>query len=69
MGGRELESRILAVDPVDKQALRKAAITLAGHVADLYPELTAGELAKDPGITVALLELLDAIGYTSKEQQ
>jgi hypothetical protein len=63
MSGRELESRILAVGPVDKQELRKAAVTLAGHVADLYPELTAGELAKDPSITVGLLELLDAIGY------
>jgi hypothetical protein len=68
MSGREIESQGLAVGPVDKQALRKAAVTLAGQVADLYPELTACELAKDPGITVGLLELLDAIGYR-KEQQ
>ncbi|WP_217235407.1 hypothetical protein [Streptomyces sp. AC555_RSS877] len=67
MGGRELESRILAVGPVDKQELRKAAIHIADRVAGHYPELTAGELAKDPGITVGLLELLDAIGYR-KEQ-
>lgn len=68
MSGREIESQGLAVGPVDKQALRKAAVTLAGQIADLYPELTAYELAKDPGITVGLLELLDAIGYR-KEQQ
>lgn len=68
MAGRELDQRILAVDPVDEQLLRKAAINVAGHVAALYPELTARELAADPGVAVDLLELLDAIGYPSKEQ-
>jgi hypothetical protein len=68
MGGRELDQHVLVVGHIDEKTLRRAAVHIAGRVADLYPELTAGELAKDPGITVGLLELLDAIGYR-KEQQ
>lgn len=68
MSGRELDQHVLQVDPVDEDQIRQAAINVAGRVAALYPELTATELAADPVITVGLLELLDAIGYPSKEQ-
>lgn len=69
MGGRELDQHVLQVDPVDEDQLRQAAVNVAGHLAAPYPELTATELAADPVIAVDLLELLDAIGYPSKEQQ
>jgi hypothetical protein len=76
MSGREIESRLLAVGPVDKQELRKAAVTLAGQVAaehphpldDLMPRLAGRLIAEDPAVRAQVLELLDAIGYR-KEQQ
>lgn len=76
MGG-EVNTSQLGNALIDADALRKLAVLCAGRIAaehphpldELMPKLAGRTLAKDPAVRGDLLELLDAIGYTSKEQQ
>lgn len=76
MSGRELDTNALTALNGDPQALRKAATHLADRIAaehphrldDVMPKLAGRQLAHDPAVRADLLELLDAIGYTSKER-
>jgi hypothetical protein len=77
MGGRELDQHTLAANPADARILRRAAVRIADQIAaehphpldDVMPRLAGRQLAHDPAAAASLLELLDAIGYTRKEQQ
>lgn len=80
MSGREIESSAIVVPCIAPDARRRleraAAVRIADQVAaenphpldDLMPQFAGRQLAKDPVIAAGLLELLDAIGYTRKEQ-
>jgi hypothetical protein len=77
MGGRELESDGLGSCVIDPDLHRRLAVHCADHVAaknpheldDLMPKLAGRQIAQDPAVRADVHELLDAIGYTSKEQQ
>lgn len=80
MGG-DVDTNGLAIGrtkPAEKARIaRKAAVHVADRIAaehphpldDVMPRLAGRTLAQDPAVRTDLLELLDAIGYTSKEQQ
>lgn len=62
MSGRELDQHVLAAGQADTRALRKAAVRCADHVAARHPHPLDADL---PAARTELLELLDAIGYTT----
>jgi hypothetical protein len=76
MGGQDLGQDVLAVGPIDPALHRRLAIHCADRIGtqhptewdDTDPVRAARDIAKDPTVRTALRELLDAIGYTSKEQ-
>ncbi|MFJ9633705.1 hypothetical protein ACIRU8_39035 [Streptomyces sp. NPDC101175] len=76
MGGKELDQHVLSVGEIDPDLHRAAAIHMADRIAAQHPteyDETAPEYAGrlvglDPTVRTALRDLLDAIGYTSKEQ-
>ena len=79
MGG-EVDTNGLAIGrttPEERARIaRQAAVHAAGRIAaehphpldELMPKLAGRLVAKDPTVRADLLELLDAIGYTSKER-
>lgn len=76
MSGRELETNGLTPLNGGPEALRKLAVHCADRIAaehpheldQLMPKLAGRLIAQDPTARADLLELLDAIGYTSKEK-
>ena len=75
MGG-EVNTSQLGNAVIDAEKHRKLAVLCAGRIAaehphpldELMPKLAGRTLAKDPTVRADLLELLDAIGYISKER-
>lgn len=76
MGGQDLGQDIASVGRITAADYRKAAVHLADRIAAQHPtdfDETAPEYAGrlvglDPTVRTTLRDLLDAIGYTSKEQ-
>lgn len=76
MSGRELDTNALMPLGGGAEAHRGAAVRCADWIAARYPheldqlmpKLAGRTLAKEPDVRADLLELLDAIGYTSKER-
>lgn len=76
MGGRDLETRQLGDVTVDRVKLRALAVHCADRIGaehptefdDTDPELAGRLIAHDSAARADVLELLDAIGYTRKEQ-
>ena len=76
MGGRDLDVKNFGAVTVDHVKLRALAVHCADRVGaehptefdDTDPELAGRLIAQDPAVRADVLELLDAIGYTRKEQ-
>lgn len=76
MGAREVEAVGLGPVNVTATQMRAAAVHCADRIAaehpgpmdDLMPRLAGKQLAHDPAARDDVLELLDAIGYPSREQ-
>lgn len=74
---REVESGGFGNTGIDSDAHRALAVHCADRVAaehpheldGIMPRLAGRQLAQDPAVRDELLQLLDAIGYTRKEQQ
>lgn len=81
MSGREIESRGLALPRIQPDVKRRMDRATAVHVADQVaaehphplddrmPRLAGRLIAEDPAVRAQVLELLDALGLNSKEQQ
>lgn len=77
MSGRELDNKSLGDTRIDGDLHRWAAKHCADRIAaehphpldELMPKLAGRLIAQDPTVRADVLELLDAIGYTRKEQQ
>lgn len=77
MGGKELDQHVLGDIRIDAGLHRRAAVHLADRIAaqhpteldDLAPEYAGRLIAQDLTVRMALRDLLDAIGYSRKEQQ
>lgn len=77
MGASDVDINGFGNTDIDPGTHRQVAVLCADRIAaknphpldDVMPRLAGRTLAKDPDARADLLELLDAIGYTSKEQQ
>lgn len=76
MGG-EVDTNGLGNAVIDSGLHRKLAVHCADRIAaqhphpldELMPKLAGRLIAQDPAVRADVLELLEAIGYTRKEQQ
>lgn len=76
MGASEVDINGFGNTDIDPGTHRQVAVLCADRIAtqhpheldQLMPRLAGRTLAKDPAVRADLLELLDAIGYTSKER-
>ncbi|MFD4596802.1 hypothetical protein ACFWPQ_02090 [Streptomyces sp. NPDC058464] len=76
MGRRDVDQHSFGDVRIDPKTHQAAALHLADRIAAQHPTQWDDELpdyagwlvAQDPTVRAAMHELLDAIGYTSKEQ-